>query len=223
MSLKKDGIIVILASPSGAGKTTLLNLVPRFYDPIKGLIKIDNIDLKDLPLKTVRNTSALVSQDALIFDASIRENIIFGSDEIAQEQFRLACEEALVDDFVRDLPDGYETLAGESGVKLSGGQKQRIAIARAMIKDSPILLLDEATSSLDSEAESKVQIALEALLKEKSALIIAHRLSTIKNADMIYVFDQGRILEKGKHKELLEKNGLYEVLFKTQFPEGDID
>ena len=219
----QPGETIALVGPSGAGKTTLLNLVPRFYDPIKGLIKIDNIDLKDLPLKTVRNTSALVSQDALIFDASIRENIIFGSDEISQEQFRLACEEALVDDFVRDLPDGYETLAGESGVKLSGGQKQRIAIARAMIKDSPILLLDEATSSLDSEAESKVQIALEALLKEKSALIIAHRLSTIKNADMIYVFDQGRIIEKGKHKELLEKNGLYEVLFKTQFPEGDID
>ncbi len=219
----QPGETIALVGPSGAGKTTLLNLVPRFYDPIKGLIKIDNIDLKDLPLKTVRNTSALVSQDALIFDASIRENIIFGSDEISQEQFKLACEEALVDDFVRDLPDGYETLAGESGVKLSGGQKQRIAIARAMIKDSPILLLDEATSSLDSEAESKVQIALEALLKEKSALIIAHRLSTIKNADMIYVFDQGRIIEKGKHKELLEKNGLYEVLFKTQFPEGDID
>ena len=219
----QPGETIALVGPSGAGKTTLLNLVPRFYDPIKGLIKIDNIDLKDLPLKTVRNTSALVSQDALIFDASIRENIIFGSDEISQEQFKLACEEALVDDFVRDLPDNYETLAGESGVKLSGGQKQRIAIARAMIKDSPILLLDEATSSLDSEAESKVQIALEALLKEKSALIIAHRLSTIKNADMIYVFDQGRIIEKGKHKELLEKNGLYEVLFKTQFPEGDID
>tara|TARA_Y100000588_G_C14265208_1_gene929503 strand:- start:433 stop:2205 length:1773 start_codon:yes stop_codon:yes gene_type:complete len=219
----QPGETIALVGPSGAGKTTLLNLVPRFYDPIKGLIKIDNIDLKDLPLKTVRNTSALVSQDALIFDASIRENIIFGSDEISQEQFKLACEESLVDDFVRDLPDAYETLAGESGVKLSGGQKQRIAIARAMIKDSPILLLDEATSSLDSEAESKVQIALEALLKEKSALIIAHRLSTIKNADMIYVFDQGRIIEKGKHKELLEKNGLYEVLFKTQFPEGDID
>ena len=219
----QPGETIALVGPSGAGKTTLLNLVPRFYDPIKGLIKIDNIDLKDLPLKTVRNTSALVSQDALIFDASIRENIIFGSDEISQEQFKLACEESLVDDFVRDLPDNYETLAGESGVKLSGGQKQRIAIARAMIKDSPILLLDEATSSLDSEAESKVQIALEALLKEKSALIIAHRLSTIKNADMIYVFDKGRIIEKGKHKELLEKNGLYEVLFKTQFPEGDID
>jgi len=219
----QPGETIALVGPSGAGKTTLLNLVPRFYDPIKGLIKIDNIDLKDLPLKTVRNTSALVSQDALIFDVSIRENIIFGSDEISQEQFKLACEEALVDDFVCDLPNGYETLAGESGVKLSGGQKQRIAIARAMIKDSPILLLDEATSSLDSEAESKVQIALEALLKEKSALIIAHRLSTIKNADMIYVFDKGRIIEKGKHKELIEKNGLYEVLFKTQFPEGDID
>ncbi len=219
----QPGETVALVGPSGAGKTTLLNLVPRFYDPSKGLIRIDNIDLKDLPLKTVRNASALVSQDALIFDASIKENIIFGSTEISQEQFKIACKEALVDDFVSDLPNGYETFAGESGVKLSGGQKQRIAIARAMIKNSPILLLDEATSSLDSEAESKVQIALEALLKEKSALIIAHRLSTIKNADMIYVFDKGRIIEKGKHKELLEKNGLYEVLFKTQFPEGDID
>jgi len=219
----QPGETVALVGPSGAGKTTLLNLVPRFYDPSKGLIRIDNIDLKDLPLKTVRNASALVSQDALIFDASIKENIIFGSTKISQEQFKIACKEALVDDFVSDLPNGYETFAGESGVKLSGGQKQRIAIARAMIKNSPILLLDEATSSLDSEAESKVQIALEALLKEKSALIIAHRLSTIKNADMIYVFDKGRIVEKGKHKELLEKNGLYEVLFKTQFPEGDID
>jgi len=219
----QPGETVALVGPSGAGKTTLLNLVPRFYDPSKGLIRIDNVDLKDLPLKTVRNASALVSQDALIFDASIKENIIFGSTKISQEQFKIACKEALVDDFVSDLPNGYETFAGESGVKLSGGQKQRIAIARAMIKNSPILLLDEATSSLDSEAESKVQIALEALLKEKSALIIAHRLSTIKNADMIYVFDKGRIVEKGKHKELLEKNGLYEVLFKTQFPEGDID
>ena len=224
ISLKVNpGEKVALVGPSGAGKTTLLNLVPRFYDPTKGSIMIDNVDLKDLSLKTVRDTSSLVSQDSLIFDVSIRENIIFDSTNISEDSFLSACKEALVDEFVKDLPEGYETIAGESGLKLSGGQKQRIAIARAMVKNSPILLLDEATSSLDSEAESKVQIAIEALLKEKSALIIAHRLSTIINADMIYVFDKGKIVENGNHSELIEKNGLYQILFKTQFPENEID
>ena len=217
------GQTVALVGPSGAGKTTLLNLVPRFYDPTNGVIKIDNVDIKSLSLSTVRDSSALVSQDSLIFDASIRENILFGSSDISEDVFITACKEALVDDFVKDLPNGYETSAGESGLKLSGGQKQRIAIARAMIKNSPILLLDEATSSLDSEAESKVQIALEALLKEKSALIIAHRLSTIKNADMIYVFDKGKIIEKGNHDELIKANGLYRTLFEMQFPESGSD
>ena len=224
ISLKVNpGEKVALVGPSGAGKTTLLNLVPRFYDPTKGSIMIDNVDLKDLSLKTVRDTSSLVSQDSLIFDVSIRENIIFDSTNISEDSFLSACKEALVDEFVKDLPEGYETIAGESGLKLSGGQKQRIAIARAMVKNSPILLLDEATSSLDSEAESKVQIAIEALLKEKSALIIAHRLSTIINADMIYVFEKGKIVENGNHSELIEKNGLYQILFKTQFPENEID
>tara|TARA_B100001250_G_scaffold109236_1_gene92241 strand:+ start:3757 stop:5529 length:1773 start_codon:yes stop_codon:yes gene_type:complete len=224
ISLKVNpGEKVALVGPSGAGKTTLLNLVPRFYDPTKGSIMIDNVDLKDLSLKTVRDTSSLVSQDSLIFDVSIRENIIFDSTNISEDSFLSACKEALVDEFVKDLPEGYETIAGESGLKLSGGQKQRIAIARAMVKNSPILLLDEATSSLDSEAESKVQIAIEALLKEKSALIIAHRLSTIINADMIYVFDKGKIVENGNHSELIENNGLYQILFKTQFPENEID
>ena len=224
ISLKVNpGEKVALVGPSGAGKTTLLNLVPRFYDPTKGSIMIDSLDLKDLSLKTVRDTSSLVSQDSLIFDVSIRENIIFDSTNISEDSFLSACKEALVDEFVKDLPEGYETIAGESGLKLSGGQKQRIAIARAMVKNSPILLLDEATSSLDSEAESKVQIAIEALLKEKSALIIAHRLSTIINADMIYVFDKGKIVENGNHSELIEKNGLYQILFKTQFPENEID
>ncbi len=217
------GQTVALVGPSGAGKTTLLNLVPRFYDPTNGVIKIDNIDIKSLSLSTVRESSALVSQDSLIFDASIRENILFGSSDISEDVFITACKEALVDDFVKELPNGYETSAGESGLKLSGGQKQRIAIARAMIKNSPILLLDEATSSLDSEAESKVQIALEALLKEKSALIIAHRLSTIKNADMIYVFDKGKIIEKGNHENLIKVNGLYKTLFEMQFPESGSD
>ena len=148
---------------------------------------------------------------------------MFGSSDISEDVFITACKEALVDDFVKEFPDGYETSAGESGLKLSGGQKQRIAIARAMIKNSPILLLDEATSSLDSEAEAKVQIALEALLKE-SALIIAHRLSTIKNADMIYkLFDKGKIIEKGNHDELIKANGLYRTLFEMQFPESGSD
>ena len=216
----KPGETVALVGPSGAGKTTLLNLVPRFYDPTNGIIKIDNIDIKQLSLNAVRASSALVSQDSLIFDSSIRENILFGSNDVSEDMFISACKEALVDEFVTKLPNGYETIAGEFGLKLSGGQKQRIAIARAMIKNSPILLLDEATSSLDSEAESKVQTALEALLKEKSALIIAHRLSTIMNADMIYVFDKGKIIEKGNHDALIEANGLYKSLFDTQFPEG---
>lgn len=216
----KPGETVALVGPSGAGKTTLLNLVPRFYDPTNGIIKIDNIDIKQLSLNAVRASSALVSQDSLIFDSSIRENILFGSNDVSEDMFISACKEALVDEFVTKLPNGYETIAGEFGLKLSGGQKQRIAIARAMIKNSPILLLDEATSSLDSEAETKVQTALEALLKEKSALIIAHRLSTIMNADMIYVFDKGKIIEKGNHDALIEANGLYKSLFDTQFPEG---
>ena len=216
----KPGETVALVGPSGAGKTTLLNLVPRFYDPTNGIIKIDNIDIKQLSLNAVRGSSALVSQDSLIFDSTIRENILFGSNDVSEDMFISACKEALVDEFVAKLPNGYETIAGEFGLKLSGGQKQRIAIARAMIKNSPILLLDEATSSLDSEAESKVQTALEALLKEKSALIIAHRLSTIINADMIYVFDKGKIIEKGNHDALIEANGLYKSLFDMQFPEG---
>ena len=216
----KPGETVALVGPSGAGKSTLLNLVPRFYDPTNGIIKIDNIDIKQLSLNAVRASSALVSQDSLIFDSSIRENILFGSNDVSEDMFISACKEALVDEFVTKLPNGYETIAGEFGLKLSGGQKQRIAIARAMIKNSPILLLDEATSSLDSEAETKVQTALEALLKEKSALIIAHRLSTIMNADMIYVFDKGKIIEKGNHDALIEANGLYKSLFDTQFPEG---
>ena len=161
--------------------------------------------------------SSLVSQDALIFDISIKENIIFGSKNISDNTFLNVCRESLVDDFVRDLPNKYQTQVGESGVRLSGGQKQRIAIARAMIKDAPILLLDEATSSLDSESEKKVQEALDKLMKNKTALIVAHRLSTIKNVDLIYVIDKGKIVEKGSHSELINKNGLYSYLFKTQF------
>jgi subfamily B ATP-binding cassette protein MsbA len=217
------GETIALVGPSGAGKSTLLNLVPRFYDSTEGTVKIDKIDVKDLSLESVRDSSSLVTQDALIFDTSVRENIMFGAKGVDEDVFMSVCKETLVDEFVKEFPDGYETVVGEGGVKISGGQRQRIAIARAMIKDSPILLLDEATSSLDSESEQKVQIALLALLKEKSALIIAHRLSTVRDADMIYVFDKGQIVEKGKHEQLLDNKGLYSLLFKTQFPENAIE
>ena len=213
----EPGQTAALVGPSGAGKSTLLNLVPRFYDVSSGSVLLDDYDLRDLSLPNVRSASSLVSQDALIFDISIKENIIFGCDGISDEIFLKVCKDSMVDDFVKDLPDKYQTLVGESGVRLSGGQKQRIAIARAMIKDAPILLLDEATSSLDSESEKKVQEALDKLMKDKTALIVAHRLSTIKNVDVIYVIDNGAIVEQGTHKELVNKNGLYAFLFKTQF------
>ena len=219
----KSGQTVALVGPSGAGKSSLLNLVPRFYDVSSGKVKIDDIDIKDLSLADVRGSSALVSQDTLIFDLSIKENIIFGNENVTDKTFQKVCEDSLVDDFVKDLPNGYETIAGESGVRISGGQKQRIAIARAMIKNAPILLLDEATSSLDSDSEKKVQIALDKLIKNKTALVIAHRLSTVRNVDIIYVIDKGIVVEEGDHDTLIKKDGLYSFLFKTQFPEIDIE
>ena len=218
-----SGQTVAFVGPSGAGKSSLLNLVPRFYDVSSGRVKIDGIDIKDLSLSDVRESSALVSQDTLIFDLSIRENIIFGNDYVTEDFFQKVCKDSLVDDFVKDLKLGYETVAGESGVRISGGQKQRIAIARAMIKNAPILLLDEATSSLDSDSEKKVQIALDALIKNKTALVIAHRLSTIRNVDIIYVIDQGKIVEKGNHVSLIQQDGLYSFLFKTQFSENIVE
>ena len=219
----KSGQTVALVGPSGAGKSSLLNLVPRFYDVSSGKVKIDNIDIKNLSLADVRSASALVSQDTLIFDLSIRENIIFGNENVTDKIFQKVCKDSLVDEFVKDLPDGYETIAGESGVRISGGQKQRIAIARAMIKNAPILLLDEATSSLDSESEKKVQIALDKLIKNKTALVIAHRLSTVRNVDTIYVIDKGTVVEEGDHDSLIKKDGLYSFLFKTQFPESAVE
>jgi len=219
----KSGQTVALVGPSGAGKSSLLNLVPRFYDVSSGKVKIDDIDIKDLSLADVRGSSALVSQDTLIFDLSIKENIIFGNENVTDKTFQKVCEDSLVDDFVKDLPNGYETIAGESGVRISGGQKQRIAIARAMIKNAPILLLDEATSSLDSDSEKKVQIALDKLIKNKTALVIAHRLSTVRNVDIIYVIDKGIVVEEGDHDTLINKDGLYSFLFKTQFPESDVE
>ena len=213
------GHTVALVGPSGAGKSTILNLVPRFYDPTEGRILIDDQDLKEVTIDSVRAVSALVTQEPFLFDETIRANIAYGKPDATDQEIREAARNAAADEFISDLPDGYDSLVGEAGQKLSGGQRQRIAIARAMLKDAPILLLDEATSALDTASELKVQNALARLMVGRTTLVIAHRLSTIKHADMIYVIDEGRVLEKGTHAELVMKGGLYAELSRSQFIE----
>jgi subfamily B ATP-binding cassette protein MsbA len=211
------GATVALVGPSGSGKTTLLNLVPRFYQAQSGSITIDGQDINAVTLRSLREAIALVGQETVLFDDSIRANIAYGRLDASDDEIAAAADQAAADAFIRELPAGYDTRAGEDGVKLSGGQRQRIAIARAMLKDAPILLLDEATSALDSEAERKVQQALEKLSQNRTCLVIAHRLSTIMNADRIYVLDGGRIVESGKHKELLAAGGMYARLYHLQY------
>ncbi|NIJ41811.1 subfamily B ATP-binding cassette protein MsbA [Parvibaculum indicum] len=213
------GHTVALVGPSGAGKSTILNLVPRFYDPIEGRVLIDGQDLKDVTVDSVRAVSALVTQEPFLFDDTIRANIAYGRADATDEEIREAARNAAADEFISELPKGYDTLVGEAGQKLSGGQRQRIAIARAMLKDAPILLLDEATSALDTASELKVQNALARLMVGRTTLVIAHRLSTIKHADTIYVIDDGRVLEHGTHDELIMKGGLYAELSRSQFIE----
>ena len=205
----KSGQVVALVGPSGAGKTTLLNLVPRFYDASSGQIKMNGTDIKDLTISSLRQHVSLVSQDIVLFDDTIAANIAYSDQDIDQDKVIAAARQANAHDFIEALPEGYQTRIGEGGSRLSGGQKQRIAIARAILKDAPVLLLDEATSALDSESERLVQDSLEAMQKTKTTLVIAHRLSTVRNADLILVFDQGRIVEKGTHTELLSQKGLY--------------
>ena len=213
------GHTVALVGPSGAGKSTILNLVPRFYDPTEGRVLIDGQDLKGVTIDSVRAASALVTQEPFLFDDTIRANIAYGKPDATDEEIREAAHNAAADEFISELPNGYDSLVGEAGQKLSGGQRQRIAIARAMLKDAPILLLDEATSALDTASELKVQKALSRLMIGRTTLVIAHRLSTIKHADMIYVIDNGRVLEQGTHAELVMKGGLYAELSRSQFIE----
>ncbi|MGX1197205.1 ABC transporter ATP-binding protein [Parvibaculum sp. MBR-TMA-1.3b-4.2] len=216
------GHTVALVGPSGAGKSTILNLVPRFYDPTGGRVLIDGQDLKDVTVDSVRAISALVTQEPFLFDDTIRANIAYGRADATDEEIREAARNAAADEFISQLPNGYDSLVGEAGQKLSGGQRQRIAIARAMLKDAPILLLDEATSALDTASELKVQNALSRLMVGRTTLVIAHRLSTIKHADMIYVIDEGRVLEHGTHNELIKKGGLYAELSRSQFIEEPV-
>ncbi|MBM3566097.1 MAG: ATP-binding cassette domain-containing protein [Alphaproteobacteria bacterium] len=211
------GRTVALVGPSGAGKSTILNLVPRFYDPDAGAVLIDGQDARRLTFASLNGAIALVSQEITLFDDTVRANIAYGRAGATEEEIVAAARAAAAHEFIVALPQGYDTVVGEQGVKLSGGQRQRLAIARAMLKNAPILLLDEATSALDSEAERQVQAALGALMKGRTTLVIAHRLSTVMNADRIYVVDGGRIVEQGTHAELLAKGGAYARLYAMQF------
>ncbi|MFN4312612.1 MAG: ABC transporter ATP-binding protein [Ferrovibrio sp.] len=206
-----------LVGASGAGKSTLLNLVPRFYDASAGRVLIDGQDVRTVTLDSLRRSVALVSQELTLFDDTIRANIAYGRPEAGQDEIEAAARHAAAHDFIMALPQGYDTLVGENGVRLSGGQRQRIAIARAMLRDAPILLLDEATSALDTESERLIQTALSELMRGRTTLVIAHRLSTVIDADMIFVLDHGRLVEQGNHVELLARNGAYARLYATQF------
>jgi subfamily B ATP-binding cassette protein MsbA len=217
INLKVDkGQILAIVGPSGTGKTTLVDLIPRFYDPIKGIIQIDGRDIREFSLKSLRQQIGIVTQETILFNDTIRANIAYGRPETPLKDIEDAAKQAYAHDFISKLPAGYDTMIGDRGMRLSGGERQRIAIARALLKNPPILILDEATSQLDTESERIVQSALEALMQGRTVLVIAHRLSTVKNAHRIIVLEKGTIIEEGRHSDLLNKNGLYKKLYELQ-------
>jgi subfamily B ATP-binding cassette protein MsbA len=213
----RAGEMVALVGSSGSGKTTLVNLIPRFYEPTAGRILIDGVDIQSYTLRSLRSQIGMVSQDVVLFDDSIRNNIAFGREDATDEDIIQAARLAYAHDFVERLPQGYQTVVGEKGVKLSGGERQRLAIARAILRDSPLLILDEATSALDTESERVVQLALTNLMKNRTTVVIAHRLSTIQRADRIMVLARGSIVEEGTHDALLRRGGQYQRLHAMQF------
>ena len=217
------GETVALVGPSGGGKSTILSLLPRFYDVTAGAVTLNGQDIRSLRLHDLRDRIALVTQEPFLFDDTIAANIAYGRPGATQPQIEAAAAAAAAHDFITALPEGYDTRAGEAGLRLSGGQRQRIAIARAFLKDAPILLLDEATSALDTESEAQVQAALERLMQGRATLMIAHRLSTVMNADRIYVIQAGRVVETGRHGELVARGGLYARLAKQQSLDGTPD
>ena len=213
----QKGQIIAIVGESGAGKSTLLDLVPRFYDTSNGSIKIDGTDIRLIKRDSLLDQIAIVSQQTFLFNRSFKENILYGRRDASTEEIQDAAKASNIHNFIINLPNGYDTVVGEQGVKLSGGQKQRVTIARAILKNAPILILDEATSSLDSESEKLVQEALDNLMKDKTTFVIAHRLSTIRHADRIIVLKRGCIIETGTHDELIEKEGEYKKQYRIQF------
>jgi subfamily B ATP-binding cassette protein MsbA len=213
----RKGETVALVGPSGSGKTTLANLLPRFYDPTSGSIAVDGRDIRGATLASLRGQIGLVTQETVLFDDSVRNNIAYGRAEERLERVMEVARASQAHDFIEKLPAGYDTELGEFGARLSMGQRQRLTIARALLKDPPILVLDEATSALDSESELKVQKALDILMQGRTSIVIAHRLATVRGADRILVMDAGRIVEDGSHKELLARGGAYARLYELQF------
>ena len=211
------GEVVALVGPSGSGKSTIADLIPRFYDATSGEITIDGNNIKNISLSSLRNNMGIVTQEVILFNDSIRNNISYAQGDKSDDLVKDAARAANALDFIENAPNGFETVVGERGVKLSGGQKQRIAIARALLKNPSILILDEATSALDTESEKKVQTAIESLMKDRTALVIAHRLSTVQKADKIIVIENGKVAETGSHETLFEKNGIYRRLYDLQF------
>ena len=212
----EGGKMTSLVGHSGSGKSTIMNLIPRFYDRISGDITIDDQSIYDVSIKSLRNEISLVSQETTLFDDSIINNIKYAKEDATDSEIFKVSKLSFCDEFIKNLPDKYETLIGENGVRLSGGEKQRLSIARAMMKESSIILLDEATSSLDSETETKIQEALKVLTKNKTTIVIAHRLSTILNSNNIYLIDNGKIIDNGKHEDLLRNSNLYKSYYEKQ-------
>jgi subfamily B ATP-binding cassette protein MsbA len=220
----EPGQVAALVGPTGAGKTSIISLIARFYDPVSGAVKIDGKDIRRYKQRSLRQQISFVLQETMLFHAPVWQNIAYGKPEATREEIIKAAELANASEFIDKLGDGYDTVLGERGMTLSGGQRQRIAIARAVIRNTPILVLDEPTSGLDSSSEKLVFEALDRLMKNKTTIVIAHRLSTVRNADIIFVVDDGHIVESGQHDELIKEDGLYAELHHLQFDtEGSIE
>jgi subfamily B ATP-binding cassette protein MsbA len=215
------GEIIALVGPSGAGKSTMVDLVARFYDPTAGRITIDGEDLRSFSSRSLRQRFGIVAQETVLFHDTVRNNIAYALPDARQDGIERAAQAANAHDFIMRMPDGYDTILGERATRLSGGQRQRIAIARAILRDPPILIFDEATSALDSESERLVQDAIERLLQGRTVFVIAHRLSTIRHADQILVLEEGRVVQRGRHDELIAEGGLYRHLHRLQFAAED--
>jgi ATP-binding cassette, subfamily B, bacterial len=219
----EPGQLAALVGPSGAGKTTMTYLVPRFYDVNRGSVEIDGLPVERIKLESLGNIVGMVTQETYLFNTSIRENLRYGNPEATDEQLEAAARAAFISDLIEELPEGFDTVVGERGYRMSGGEKQRLAIARVVLKDPRILILDEATSSLDTTSERLVQEALRPLMRGRTTIAIAHRLSTILAADVIFVLDRGRVVERGTHAELLDHGGLYARFYEQQFRSGTVE